>query len=614
MVKPMNGFVFLPLLVPCVCSAVVLEKAPAENVRLKGFVADRLEGCVRRHVKEADLQGYAAVFGNKDETGLWQSEFWGKYMHSVASFWRFSQDAGMLRKMNASAAQVLSSQGDDGYVGNYPPEARSGEGWDVWGNKYTLLGLLHHFKATGDRKSLAGAAKLADYLMSVFGPGRKSLAKSGNFRGMPSCSVLEPIVWLYRETHEGRYLDFARYIVSEMDAEDGARLLRDAGKPVADRVTDGTVKGSGLKSYEMMSCCQGLLDYYDVTKDEGVFHAVEKTAESIRMTEVNIAGGLSSSERWYRGAEKQAKTYFAQQETCVQTTWMRLAGKLLEETGDPKWAEEIEKTFYNAYLASLSADNDLFSQYCPLTGTRSRGAYHCRLHTNCCNANGPRGFLAFLEYFLMSAEDAAYLNFYASGRSSVRLPSGEAFELEQFTLYPAEGDVDIRIRRAPAKPAALALRIPAWAETVSVTVNGRPVETAASGTYCRIARQWTPGDVVLLSFGLPVRVHVLDGHVAFTRGPLTLARDRRFEDGDLSEAVRPAVTRQKTVRMESLAPRKGMWTTFAGALPMGTHADNPEQGRSSMVFFCDYASAGNTWAEDSFYRVWLPLELEDPRQ
>jgi len=592
--------------------ADVLKSPDIRDIRLKGYVADRMEGCISRHVAATDAMYLADVFRHHTETDRWQTEFWGKWMHSAAPFWTYTRCPRLRSAMDESASAVLSAQEADGYIGNYPAGQRSGRCWDVWGNKYTMLGLLHHHAATGSADSLRGAERLANYLMGVFGPGKKSIAESGNFRGMPSCSLLEPVVWLYRATGNARYLDFARYIVSEMDADGGARLLKDADVPVASRITDGTVRGSALKSYEMMSCCQGLLDFFDVTGESRCLDAVRKTAESIRTTEVNLAGGASSSEQWYNGAKRQVAPHVYQQETCVQTTWMRLSGKLLRETGNPLWADELEKTFYNAYLASLSPDNATFTQYCPLTGTRSKGAYHCRMHTNCCNANGPRGFLAFLENMLLVDGDRICMNFYASGSQAARLADGTRAEFETFTLYPADGRIEIRNQTTERRRFTLALRIPGWCSPPEVAVNGTPVGAVSAGAYLDLAREWAPGDKVEINFDMTVRVHVIDNYVAFTSGPVLLARDRRFGDGDFSEALRRSILLRKTVNMDSVAPEKGTWMTFAGALPLGSHADNPEMGRPRMVRFCDYASAGATWDQESFYRVWLPVEHSGP--
>ena len=553
-----------------------------------------------------DARELADVFRHQGERKLWQTEFWGKYMHSAVPYWHMTGDSRLKAAMDDSAAAVLSAQSADGYVGNYPPDARAGAGWDVWGNKYTLLGLLYHHEATGDVRSLEGAKRLADYLIGTFGPDRRSLAKSGFFRGLPSCSVLEPIVWLYRVTRDKRYLDFAAYVVGELDAEYGPRLLRDAEVPVAHRISDGTLAGTALKSYETMSCCQGLLDYADVTGDGRILAAVLRTVESIRRDEVNLAGGSSAGECWYEGARRQTQAYECQQETCVQTTWMRLVGKLLRETLDPAWADELEKTFYNAYLASLSPDGSEFVQYTPLSGTRAGGACHCRLHTNCCNANGPRGFLEFLGNFVLKGKDAIYLCFYDSGTVRVTLPDGQAVELEQFTHYPADDETEIRCRVPSASRFTLALRVPGWSERTVVRVNGEEVP-AKAGTFLRLTREWHDNDIVSVSFDMTARIHRQDGHVAFTRGPILLARDRRFGDGDLSEPLQNAFDEVKSVELTSVRPEKGMWMSFACSLPLGTHVENATAGRPTSVRLCDFASAGNTWDGDSFYRTWIPV-------
>ena len=57
-----------------------------------------------------------------------------------------------------------------------------------------------------------------------------------------------------------------------------------------------------------------------------------------------------------------------------------------------------------------------------------------------------------------------------------------------------------------------------------------------------------------------------------------------------------------------------MWITYAGMLTLGVHYKNPNERLPSVVKFCDYASAGDTWQEDSAYRVWLPTVLPLPER
>jgi hypothetical protein len=87
-----------------------------------------------------------------------------------------------------------------------------------------------------------------------------------------------------------------------------------------------------------------------------------------------------------------------------------------------------------------------------------------------------------------------------------------------------------------------------------------------------------------------------------------LARDTRFADGVVDEAA--VIKHQKNI--VELVPSEqkpdNIRMSFTAPLVLGTNLEgefrNPKQ-----VHFCDFASAGNTWDENSRYRVWIPLTL-----
>ena len=613
-------------------AAAAIAGGAFADSHLTGPLAARLDAMVERHVAATDVDAITRPFAPADERhGRWQSEFWGKWMHSAAPFAELTGDARLKAKIARGVEAMLAAQEPGGYLGNYPDGKRCGTGgWDVWGMKYTMMGLLH----AGDAKSLAAARRLCDYLIAEIGPnGRRGRAvwQTGSWCGMPSSSVLEPVVWLYRRTGEAKYLDFATFIVKGLvEPAEGPRLVDLAlkGVKVADRNGHGfKVKENPvpkihnrLKSYEEMSCYQGMLDYVEVKKVEEVekvegvrtddiLKAAVMTAKEIAADEVNLAGGCSRCEEWFGGAAKQHLPSFRLQETCVTITWMRLAAKLLAVTGDPFWADELEKTFYNAYLAALKTDGSEFAAYTPLTGSRSSGMDHCHLHVNCCNANGPRGFLAFLDSILTAREGVAKLAFYASGSHETAL-DGEKVSFDVYTHYPKANFARI-VNRTPApRRFALDLRIPAWSAKTAITIDGEPVADVKPGAWCRIDREWRPGDGIDVFFDLATRVHTLSNHVAFTRGPILLARDSRFREGPLDEPLRAEAL------AEGFAPaftavRRGtpeMNLTVAAVLPLGVHSENPDGALPSVVRFCDYASAANLWRPDNDSRTWFPVE------
>ena len=648
----MKNFAFTVIAIAAASAAFCDSLDNIGNVRLKGPLGERLDLMVARHVAGTDPDYITAPFMEKTETkGWWQSEFWGKWMHSSVAYLRYATDEKckvesvkckvaeeLSSKIDRGIERMLASQEPNGYIGNYPDELRCGDGWDVWGMKYTMMGLLHYYdgeRGTGNgeraQRALDAAKRLCDYVIGEIGPDGKrgrELWQTGNWSGFASSSILEPVVWLYKRVSEKdgkdaaqKYLDFATYIVKGMtEPESGPRLIDLAlkGVSVADRNGYGNkpeshggyvMKHNRSKAYEMMSCYQGLLDYVEVKSEELKVESEEleklrkaavMTAEDIVKTEINLAGGCACSEAWYHGAKKQHLPYTRLQETCVTTTWMRFCEKLLEVTGDTKWADEIEKTFYNAYLGAMKKDCSEFAGYTPLSGNRWHGQHHCYMHTDCCTANGPRGFLCFLRELCRNDGKTATFNFYASA-----LVKG----FDMYSLYPRSNAA--RIVSHTEGPLVVRLRIPAWSEKTVVKVNGKVQEGVKAGSYFSVSRDWKLGDIVEIAFDMPVVAHKLDHAVAFTRGPVLLARDSRFADGDMTEPFRRNSIKDGQ-RMDCFSavrtPSDDIWMTFTATLPIGSHHENPEAANWTTVTFCDYASAGNLWRVDNYYRTWFPEE------
>ena len=601
------------------------------EVRLRGPVAERLEACIERSLAAKDVDALVEPFHLHDGQGLWQTEFWGKYMQAAVPLARYSQNAVLNDKIARGVKGIIAAQLPDGYLGNSAADKRwDDDTLDVWNAKYVLMGLLVYYEETGDAAAFAAARRLADCIMAKFPlEGGRRLHLNGWVAGMGTLSVLEPFVFLYRLSKDGKYLEYSKYIAREMETDDGGQgpdlvLSALAGKGVCDRDAGWTAgRSNRRKAYEMMSCYQGMLDLYAITKDRRLFDAAVKSAESILETEITLAGSGSSREFWFHGASKQHIQFNRMQETCVTTTWMRLCERLLALTGDPKWADALERSFHNAYMASMSRDGSRFSSYTPMDGSRSFGQDHCRMFENCCNANGPRGFVAYLGAFASAAGNAVTLNLYDSAHLSLDLPDATgAVVFDIYTRYPEDGKVDIRFHGEKDATFALRLRIPAWSEKTSVRINGEDGKEAVSaGTYFVIDRTWRHGDAVELEFDMTVRPHYLDHSVAFTYGPVLLARDSRL-GGDIGEELRNILLNpdyekgfkrggepMRSFAFRAVRPSEpSMRLCCSLSLPVGGHDENPGNRRWVDVPFCDYASAGGEWNASNRYRTWLTIE------
>ena len=264
----------------------------------------------------------------------------------------------------------------------------------------------------------------------------------------------------------------------------------------------------------------------------------------------------------------------------------------------------------NAFSRKQEREADEFAAYTPLNGYRSRGHHHCWMHTNCCNANGPRGFLTVLRGLAQAKGADVFLNFYVSGSFKVKVPDlNEKVAFRTYSRYPKDGDVQIRYVDTKARKFALNLRIPeTWAK-VRLELNGETRDVATTG-YLRLDRTWKPGDWITLTFEQPVAKHVLNNAVAFTRGPLLLVRASRFADGDIASPIDVTKVDAKAlssfVRVQSDDPT--LYALFSANLPIGLHTSDPDNGNLlRSVRFCDYASAANAWTPTDYCRSWIPV-------
>ena len=589
-----------------------LISIPASNINIKGYLGDKINLCITKRIATQDAAYLVEPFTKRNETHLWQTEFWGKWILSAIAAYEYNHAPALLITIKAAVTGLLATQSPDGYIGNYTPEAQLQQ-WDVWGQKYTLLGLLAYYDISGDKKTLGSAKKLADRLLTLIGPGKKDIVRTGNYRGMPSSSILEPMVLLYKHTAEKKYLDFAKYIVGQWETADGPKLISKAleGVPVAERFPAPKSWWSwenGQKAYEMMSCYEGLLELYRITGEPSNLKSAKLAVQNIINTEINVAGSGTAFECFYHGIERQTEPTYHTMETCVTFTWIKLCNNLLRLTGDPMYADQIEKTIYNALLASMKFDGSQIAKYSPLEGERSEGEEQCGMHINCCNANGPRAFTLIPRMTVLSANNEIFVNLYSQSVASVQINPKNNVTIEQVTGYPETGKVEININPEKSASFALALRIPSWSTHTSITVNGVPVEGIVSGSYQKITRNWQKGDKVVLTMDMTGRLVSQNGYQAILRGPVLLARDTRFGDGYVDEA---AIIQQKNNLVElqsSNGKPEHIWMTFTAPLVLGTNLEGDSK-QPKAIKFCDFASAGNTWESASRYRVWIRKTL-----
>ncbi|MGC8654713.1 MAG: beta-L-arabinofuranosidase domain-containing protein, partial [Candidatus Kryptoniota bacterium] len=256
----------------------VLVPALPSQVKIKGYVGERIDSCIENRVMVQSIESIIRPFRLRFENNIdgwdWRCEFFGKWFTSAMLAYSYQPTIQHRSVIEKALTNLLKTQSPNGYIGTYDKRHRL-QGWDIWGIKYTLLGLIAYYDQTKNNRVLEAACKLADWLLERVGPGKVNIASTGipALKGLPSSSILEPMVLLYERTRSEKYLDFARYIVHQWSipnnlAPTGLRLIQDALEGVPP-----SKLGGAPKAYEMTSCFEGLLDLYRVTGEKRYLQA-----------------------------------------------------------------------------------------------------------------------------------------------------------------------------------------------------------------------------------------------------------------------------------------------------------------------------------------------------
>jgi hypothetical protein len=161
----------------------LLTTVPQNKLKLSGHVGLQTNLIIKNRIIAQDYDYLVEPFRHKNETRLWQMEFWGKWMLGAVAAWEYTHDTELMEHMSNSVTSIIKTQLPNGYIGNYPVENQL-TNWDIWGRKYVLLGLLRYHDITQDKKALKAAQKSADYLLTQLGTDKTNIIETGNYHGM----------------------------------------------------------------------------------------------------------------------------------------------------------------------------------------------------------------------------------------------------------------------------------------------------------------------------------------------------------------------------------------------------------------------------------------------
>ncbi len=596
------------------------------NVRLGGVLGEALEANRSgrlSHFITSEASPAVALFSPEhrgaNREGDWYGEHAGKWL-SAAARAASRGDAELAARVRRVAGYLASVQEADGYLGTYaperrftapvPPPQRTWDGapgqrtWDIWTHAYLVLGFLDVHERFPDERYLAAARRIGDLCLKRLDEG-VDFTWLGNHFGMSATVMIDAAVALNQATREERYLDLARRIAAQADARPELQLLTRALAGV-----DASEIGTG-KAYQLCWNMVGLAKLARATREASYREAAERVWNAIAAHHLTPGGGpwggvgLRSREVFNPPGVFSPEGYV---ETCSTLAWMQLNHQLSQLTGDAKYAEEIERSAYNALLGAQAPGGEDWCYYSFPNGRRVFTTYW-----RCCKSSGAVAIEELPEMAFGLRDGAIEVNVYAPGEADFELPGALRVRLVLETRYPFDGKLRLRVDPERAARFALRLRIPAWATGATVHIDAP--QPATAGTYTVLDREWRGGDAVTIVFpmrpmlrralhrnvqesvapdGSPIHQEVLrQEFVTVTRGPLAYATDLidGFKPG---ESVRiPAETR---ALLEELPPPPG----FSGpAVRMNLGYREP------LVFLPYYEAGGRS---DGTWRLsWLAV-------
>jgi DUF1680 family protein len=451
----------------------------------------------------------------------------------AAGFALQSSDRPELRAaVEKISSEVIAAQQPDGYLNTYYVGEHASQRMEPkvqqWGHElynmgHFLQGATAYYRATGDRTLLdTGIRFVNSFLLPTFGPGSD---KKPLFSGHPEMELA--LVELYRMTGDKRHLELAGYLLagdSRIHVQPGDYVYHFCGTPFTSRTH---LEGHAVRA--MYACC-GATDYYLETGDPAYRKTLDVLWNDLVSSQMYVTGGVGArSDGEAFGDPYELPNARAYGESCAAIGNMMWNWRMLAATGEAKFADVMERALYNGINSGMSLDGTLYCYRNPLAfdpsgGDKIRNDWY---DTTCCPPNLERTFASLPGYFYSTSGEGLYLHFFDNSELDWHLENGVGLKVRQKTNYPWDGTAEITVTPAEPTEFTFFVRIPGWADTAQVAINGKPVSGATPGQYLAIRRRWSEGDVIRVQFNmrpqlLEANAQVIEnnGRVAVQRGPL----------------------------------------------------------------------------------------------
>jgi DUF1680 family protein len=531
-----------------------------------------------------------------------------------------------------AAAQAVDK---DGYIDTYTTlmysDRRFGTngGDDKWQHDIYNGGMLaeaavHYYYATGKTKLLDVAVKMSNYMYSFMGPAPKHNVIPGH--GGPEEALLK-MYWLFKQeaslkskmsapVNEQQYYDLAKYWIENRGNygnSDGSYARKSDSSYNQDHepvLQQTTIEGHAVRATLLATGVTAMAIDNDDPRYISTANNYWDNMAGKRMFITGGEGAIANGERF--GAD-----YFlpesAYLETCAAIGSAFFSQRMNELQADGKYMDVFERVLYNNLLSGVSLSGDHYFYENPLVATdHNRWAWH---DCPCCPPMILKMLGALPGYIYATGDDGVYVNLFIGSIAKMNLKTIKNIEVKQVTNYPWKGSSIITINTPTTKKFTVHVRIPGWADgkenpydlyssnmkaTVSIKVNGQPVQLNVVNGYATLERTWKKGDKIELTLPVEPRlvmpndsINTIKGKVAIAAGPVVYG----FEGIDNPDLNKYTISNNTALQIIYEPDLLNGINVIKGS---ATNADNKPVSFTAIPFY----SFGNRQTP-SAYEVWV---------
>ncbi len=492
-----------------------------------------------------------------------------KWLEAVAYSVREKRDPALEKKANETIELIAEAQEPDGYLDTFYSILGIEYRYQSLGGSHELYCMGHfieaavaYHEATGNEKVLDVAKKCADNIDDNFGP------EDGKIHGYDGHEEIEiGLLRLYHVTKEDRYLQLAKYFLTERGKHpnffkeqaavyQGPNALAGIEKapdkyfqnhaPISEQ---DTAEGHAVRVVYM---CTAIADLAATTKDEELLQICKRLWNNITQKRMYITGGIGSTvngEAFTLDYDLPNDTMYC--ETCAAIGLIFFARQMLRMEADSQYADTMEKALYNCALAGMALDGKHFFYVNPLevnplkskldpTKSHVKAVRPSWLGCACCPPNLARMITSLDDYIYTVGSEKILLNNYIDSLAAIQ-DDNHHLEITQKTAFPWDDTVSIIVKNQALKTEIIGIRIPSWAESVDITIDGNKVDNSAQKGYVYTNVAGGAKVEIVLKFKIEIRKYYANsmvsediGKVAIGRGPFIYCLEGVDNDGTVS--------------------------------------------------------------------------------